>query len=171
MRVKPEIKYGLLGALLLIIWTLAQFFAGFHTYQFAIAQYTGYGNFLIVFICLWFGLKEKSIDYKGKFTVRRGVKESMYQLFITASVSSLFMFLYDYKINPLWVEEMVTWQRQNSNSFSLNLFLANDPHAEAIILSNSETHLCLYFLGIVVVGTSMAFMISAMISKTSPKNA
>lgn len=171
MRVKPEIKYGLLGALLLIIWTLTQYFAGFHTYHFAIAQYTGYGNFLIVFICLWFGLKEKSRDYKGQFSVRRGVKESMYQLFITASIASLFMFLYDYKINSLWVEEMVTWQRQNSSSFSLNLFLANDPHAEAIILSNTETHLCLYFLGIVVVGASMAFMISAMISKSKPSNA
>ena len=66
---------------------------------------------------------------------------------------------------------MVTWQRQNSSSFSLNLFLANDPHAEAIILSNTETHLCLYFLGIVVVGASMAFMISAMISKSKPSNA
>lgn len=164
--VRPEIKFGLLGATLLICWTLAQYFLGFHTFRLGAATYAGYINYLIILISLWLGLQEKKMDYGGKFTVRRGVKESMYQLFITASISSIFMFIYDYKINPFWVENYIQWQRIHENRNSLFMLFVNDPNAEAIILSNTETHLCIYFLAIVGIGACIAFLLSAIIANS-----
>lgn len=162
--VKPEIKYGLLGATLLIFLTLVQYFLGFHTFRLGAATYSGYLTYIIIFISLWLGLQEKKMDYGGKFTVRRGVKESMYQLFITASISSFFMFIYDYYINPFWVENYIQYQRIHGNRTSLFMLFVNDPNAEAIILSNTETHLCIYFLGVVGIGAGIAFILSAIIA-------
>ena len=166
MKIKPEIKYGLWGGLLLMGWTLIQFALGFHTDKFWLEQYSAYGTYLIILICVWLGLNEKRKDYKGSFSVRRGVKESIYQLIFTAVISSVFMFAYDYKINALWVERLIEWQRANGTPNTVFLRLANDPQANAVVLSNTETHLCLYFLGIVVVGASMAFMLSAIIANS-----
>jgi hypothetical protein len=169
MKIKPEIKYGLWGGLSLIGWTLLQYAMGFHTDKFWLEHYSGYGSYLIVLIFVWLGLNEKRKDYNGNFSVRRGVKESMYQLIFTAIISSLFMFVYDYKINALWVERLIEWQRANGAPNTVFLRLANDPQANAVVLSNTETHLCLYFLGIVVVGASMAFMLSAIIANSNMK--
>lgn len=165
MNIKPEIKFGLLGAALLIGWTIAQYILGFHTYRLSWALSSGYVNYLIVFVCVLLGIREKRNDTSGEFSIRQGVKESMYQLSITAIIASVFMFVYDYKINALWVEKLVEWHRSNGASQSLLMMLSNDPNASAIILSNTETHLCLYFLGILVGGGSMAFLLSGFIGK------
>lgn len=165
MNIKPEIKFGLLGAVLLIGWTIAQYLLGFHTYRLSWALSSSYLNFLIVLACVWLGIREKRNDTSGVFSVRQGVKESMYQLSITAIIASLFMFVYDYKINALWVEKLVEWHRTNGASHSLLMMLSNDPNASAIVLSNTETHLCLYFLGILVGGGGIAFLLSAFIGK------
>lgn len=163
MTLKPEIRFGILCAFCMIAWTLIQYSAGFHTKYFYWGQYTGYVSYVFIFYFLYRGLKEKMRDKPEAFTIRRGMREGIIQLMITASISSIFMFLYDYKINPLWVEEMISFQRTDGNSTSYFLNFANDPEAQAIIMSNTETHLCLYFLSIIIVGTSMAFMLSAVL--------
>jgi hypothetical protein len=93
------------------------------------------------------------------------MKSGIYQLVLTATVASVFMFLYDYKINNMWVERMVQWQQENGSSNVFFIKVANDQEGNLAILSNTETHLCLYFLGIILVGASMAFMISASLLK------
>jgi hypothetical protein len=104
------------------------------------------------------------MDNEGKFSIRRGMREGVIQLMITSSVASIFMFFYDYKINALWVEDMISYQRTHGISTGYFVRFANDTNAQSIILSNTETHLCLFFLSIVIVGSSMAFMISAILS-------
>ncbi len=161
MNLKPEIKFGILCALCMIAWILIQFLAGFHTKYLYWGQYTGYFTYLLILYFLYKGLREKKSDKPEAFTMRNGIRTGIIQLMITASISSLFMFVYNYKINPLWVENMINFQRVNANSTSYFLKFANDPEAQAIILSNTETHLCLHFLSILIVGTSMSFMLSA----------
>ena len=165
MEVKPEIKFGALGAILLISWTLIQYYLGFHSYNLQLEFLSGYGNSLIVFIMLFIGIREKRADWGNKFTLRKGMKSGMYQLVLTATVASVFMFFYDYKFNNMWVERMVQWQQEHGASNVFFIKVANDQEGNLAILSNTETHLCLYFLGIILVGASMAFMISASLLK------
>jgi hypothetical protein len=68
----------------------------------------------------------------------------------------------------MWVERMVVWQQENGNPSTFFIKIANEHEVNSSILSNTETHLCLYFLGILIVGTSMAFMISASLLKNKP---
>ncbi|MCB0819885.1 MAG: DUF4199 family protein [Bacteroidetes bacterium] len=161
MNIKPEIRYGILGATGLILWTIIQYFAGFHTSRLYWGQFSGYFIHVIIFYTLLKGLKEKYHDNPGIFSLRKGLREGVIQLFITAIPASAFMFIYDYKLNPLWVENMIEYQRHHGFSTGFFLKFANDPAAQAIVLSNTETHLCIYFLTILSAGASMAFMISA----------
>jgi len=162
MRIKPEIKFGFLAGIALIVWTLSQFWLGFHTRYFALGEYGTYGTYVILFVSLWISLKEKQGDLHPHFTVRAGVRTGLIQLSFSGIIASVFMFFYDYNINPLWVENLISWQIDNGRSMSFAR-LANDTAANAVILSNTETHLCIYFLNIIVVGGSMAFMISAIL--------
>ena len=160
MRIKPEIKFGFLAGIALIIWTLSQFWLGFHTRYFALGQYGTFGTYILLFVSLWISLKEKQADLAPHFTVRAGLRTGLIQLTFSGIIATVFMFIYDYKINPLWVENLINWQIEHGSSVSFAR-LANDSAASAVILSNTETHLCIYFLSIMVVGGSMAFMISA----------
>ena len=165
MEVKPEIKFGTLGAILLISWILIQYSLGFHSHNLQFEFLSGLGNSLIVFIMLFIGIREKRVDWGNKFTLRKGMKSGMYQLVLTATLASVFMFFYDYKINNMWVERMVQWQQEHGSTNVFFIKVANDQEGNLAILSNTETHLCLYFLGIILVGASMAFMISASLLK------
>lgn len=160
---KPEIKFGVLAGVALILWTLVQYALGFHTVHFRAGQITGYGAYVLIFVSLLMGLREKKEDYDGHFSVRHGMRAGVLQLMITAVIASSFMIIYDYKINKLWIEELVNWQKNNS-SFSLSVYFTNDPNANSIVLSNTETHLCMYFIGILIGGCMMAFPISAVLS-------
>ena len=165
MEVKPEIKFGVLGAILLILWTLIQYYLGFHSHNLHLEFLSGYGTSLFVFIMLFTGIREKRNDWGNEFTLRKGMKSGIYQLVLTAFIASIFMFFYDYKFNNMWVERMVQWQQEHGASNVFFIKVANDQEGHLAILSNTETHLCLYFLGIILVGSSMAFMISASLLK------
>ena len=165
MNVKPEIKFGALGAILLIFWTLIQYYLGFHSHNLHLEFLSGYGNSLIIFIMLFLGIREKRSDWGKKFTLRKGLKSGIYQLVLTASIASIFMFIYSYKINNMWVERMVQWKQEHGSSSVFFIKVSGDQETNLAILSNTETHLCLYFLGIILVGASMAFMISASLLK------
>ena len=89
MEIKPEIKFGALGAILLISWTLIQYYLGFHSHNLQFEFLSGYVNSLIVFIMLYIGIREKRVDWGNKFTLRKGMKSGMYQLVLTATLASL----------------------------------------------------------------------------------
>jgi len=165
---KPEIKFGVLAGISLILWTLVQYALGFHTIYFRAGQISGYGVYVILFVSLWLGLREKKEDYQGHFSVRHGMREAVLQLMITATLASAFQVIYDYKINKLWVEELVNWEKTNQ-TFSSSIYFANDPNANSIVLSNTETHICMYFIGILFGGFCLAFVISAFLMIGEPR--
>jgi hypothetical protein len=74
------------------------------------------------------------------------------------------MFLYDYRINPLWVENLVQWEYQNGGG-GVFIQIANEAYAtpDSVILSNTELHLCYYFLSILCIGGVFSLLISALL--------
>jgi len=166
---KPEIKYGFLSGILIICWDLAQYLLGFHTNKLALGHYTGYAIYLIIFVALYLGLKEKEIDYNGHFTLRKGIRTGLFQLVITAVPSSLFLFYYSYKINPFWVEKLIVWQRENNMNLAVLQITANDQNAPVIILSNTAVYLCVNFLSMIIVGGMFSFLISSYLIGKSKK--
>lgn len=159
MEIKPEIKFGLLAGLALIAWTIVQYFLGFHTNNFEFGSVALMGNVILLLIPLWMALNEKRSDAGMLFNLRLGMRTGLLLLLISSVLASAFMVIYDYKINPLWVDRMIDWQISTDKNYALSR-LANDPDASAIILSNKEMHLCVYFFTLIFSGMLLTFLIS-----------
>lgn len=159
MEIKPEIKFGVIAGIALITWTVAQYFLGFHTDKFELGYLTTVGNLILVFFAMLLALNEKRSDAGERFSLRLGLRTGLLMMLICSFIASGFMFIYDYKINPLWVENMIDWQISTDKNYSLSR-LANDPDASAIILSNTEMHICVYFFTLVISGMIISFLIS-----------
>lgn len=166
---KPEIKFGFLSGILLICWTLIQYLLGFHTTNLALGHYSGYFVYVILFVSLFLSLREKQIDYNGHFSLRKGIRSGLFQLIITSTPASFFLFIYAYKINPFWVERLIVWQRENNTNLAVLHVVANEQNASAIILSNTEVYLCVYFLSTILVGGLFSFLISFYLINKSKK--
>lgn len=168
---KPEIKFGIYAGAGLILWTLFQYILKIHVVYFGLYIYNTPVIILILLLSLLGGLKEKRNDLGGHINLRSGVRSGIFQLFTTAFIASAFMFIYDYYINPLWVENLLQWEYSQGNR-GIFVQLANEPFAssENVILSNTETHLCYYFLSILIIGGVIASAISLFLSnRTIPQ--
>ena len=159
MEIKPEIKFGVIAAIALIVWTIVQFILGFHTNRFELNYISSWGMLVILFFAIYPAIKEKQLDSGNNFSMRLGLRTGLLLMLIASSIASAFMFIYDYKINPLWVENMIEWQITADKNYTLSR-LANDPDASAIILSNTEMHLSVYFLTLIIAGMMISFLIS-----------
>jgi hypothetical protein len=51
----------------------------------------------------------------------------------------------------MWVERMVQWKQEHGSSSVFFIKVSGDQETNLAILSNTETHLCLYFLGIIII--------------------
>lgn len=159
MEIKPEIKFGVIAAVALIAWTVVQYMLGFHTDKFELNYISTWGTLAILFFAVQPAIKEKQQDLGKQFSLRLGLRTGLILLLIASTIASGFMFIYDYKINPLWVEKMVDWQISTDKNYALTK-LANDPDASAIILSNTELHLCVYFFTLIFAGMMISLIVS-----------
>jgi membrane protease YdiL (CAAX protease family) len=161
--IKPELKYGIVSGFLIICWTLIQYFLGFHTSHLHIGQYSENGMFLIILGALIMGLREKRDDLGRLFTTRNAMRSALILAFTGAFISSLFQFVYEYKINPIWVESLSEWQQQHDSAGGLMYYVLNDPQASSTLLSNTELHLCAFFLMQMIAAGVFGFFISAVL--------
>ncbi len=158
MDIKPEIKFGLLAAIAAISLTLLQYGLGWHSEQFNLGHYSSYLLYLFLFASLNFSLREKRSDLGKAFTLRKAMRSALILLLISSVFSSGFLFIYSYFINPLWVEAFVKWQAVNTGFSSVYNY---NPNENALVLSNTEIYLCMYFLSQLVAGLSIAFAITS----------
>jgi hypothetical protein len=159
MEIKPEIKFGFLAGFALIVWTVVQYFLGFHTNRFEFGNLATIGNVVLLLLPIWMALNEKRSDSGKSFNLRLGMRTGLLMLLISSALASTFMLIYDYKINPMWVDRMIEWQISVDKNYALSK-LANEPDASAIILSNTEMHLCVYFFTLIFSGMLLTFLIS-----------
>lgn len=155
---KPEIKYAAIAFIAFNIWLFAQFFLGFHTNLLIIGLNSELANLLIVSLALWFTLAEKSKDFKSSFTVRKSFRTSFLTGILIVFLTAPVQFIYDYYVNPLWVEKFVTFHHEyNPSSWWFELYNPT-PNYPAELLSNTETHLCLHIIFIIAVSFITGFV-------------
>lgn len=157
---KPEIKYAIIAFFALTIWLFAQFILGFHTRLLFIGLNSELANLLIISLALWFTLVEKEKYLNTQLSYRKAVRTSFLTGVLIAILTSPVQIIYDYFINPLWVEQFVSFQNKN-NPTTWWFFIYNpNPNYSSELLSNTETHLCLHVLFIVAISFSTGFVYS-----------
>ena len=163
--IKPEIRYSLWCGLFFILWYVVQYFAGFHTVRLVFAQYAGFLNYTILFIMLFYSLKEKRDDLKGSFDVQAGLRSGLIFCMITSWIFAGWLLVYNYFINPLWVEDFVIWQSLSGYSLPFFSIQTSGEFTSVMMLSNTETHIALNFLGILIFGSIFSIFISMGLKK------
>ena len=163
--VKPEIRFSLWCGLFFILWYGIQYFLGFHSVRLVFAQYAGFLNYTILFIMLLFTLKEKRDDLKSAFNVSAGVRAGLIFSMITGWIFTGWLLIYNYFINPLWVEDFVVWQSLSGYSLPFFSIQTSEEFTSVMMLSNTETHIALNFLGILIFGSIFSIFISIGLNK------
>lgn len=163
--VKPEIRFGLWGGLFLIIWYWVQYFAGFHHVRFVFAQYAGFLNYALLFIMFRSSIREKRDDLGPDFDLSSGLRAGLIQSMITAWIFAGWLLIYNYFINPLWVENFVLWQSLSGYSLPFFTIKTSEDFSSAMMLSNTETHIVLNFLGVLLFGSLISILISLGLKK------
>jgi hypothetical protein len=169
--VKPEIRYGLWGGLFLIIWYWIQYFAGFHNVRFVFAQYAGFVNYFMLFLLLRLSIREKRSDLLENFDVQAGLRSGLIQCMITAWIFAGWLMVYNYFVNKLWVENFVMWQSQSGYSLPFFSIKTSEDFSHVMMLSNTETHIVLNFLGILIFGSVCSVLVAASLKKHHKSNA
>ena len=155
---KPEIKYALISFFAFLIWLFAQFFLGFHTRLLFIGFNSELANLLIVSLALWFTLVEKEKDLHAKLKLRKSVRTTFLTGVLISFLSAPVQIIYDYFINPIWVENFIRFQKENNPESLWFLIYNPTPNYPAELLSNTETHICLHVLFISGVSFFIGFI-------------
>lgn len=140
---KPEIKYSLWAVLISYTWLITQYLLGFHTHRFAIGPYSEMAALLFYGIAVWFDLKEKNSDSGYHLTFRKTIRSGLITSFIVVFLTLPVLLIYEYKINPLWIERFIDYLLQ-SKADSLWFYIYNRSVMNpSELLSNTEIHICL----------------------------
>lgn len=109
-----EIKFGLIGGVLFILWELAEYLLGFHDVKIKWLRLTGLLSIFIPFVILFFGILAKRKGNPGFYlTLREGVKTGLVISLIMALVSGAFFYVYSTAIHPEFMEIRTEWNRKS----------------------------------------------------------
>lgn len=98
---KTEIKYSLISAVALIIWVTTEHLLGFNTTKMEIGQYTQPIIAIVVFVILFFGIREKRNKiFSGQLTFIQGLKTAFFISLFYSILQGGWFALYSNVINP-----------------------------------------------------------------------
>lgn len=114
---RSEVKYGLIGGGVMIIWELIEWVTGVHGPHQALLMLLGVASALVSAVILFYGLKARRQELGGFLPMKEGWKSSLRIGLVMGVVGALFMMLYINYINPSYKEDAAIFQR--------NLFVSN----------------------------------------------
>lgn len=108
---KPELKYGLIAGGAMSAWMLVEFQLGLHTTRIAFGHYTAWVTDLIPVVMLYFLLKHRfALLQKDWVPAWQGMLYGLLASVTFALVFYIFLNLYQYFVNPAWVDYQLEWK-------------------------------------------------------------
>lgn len=112
-HLKTELKYTTLSAIALIVWVMSEHVLGFNTTRMEIGQYTQPIIALVIFILLFFGIREKkNKELGGQLRFMQGLKTAFYISLFYALCQGLWFALYSQAIHPHYGELSLQFQEK-----------------------------------------------------------
>jgi len=108
---KPELKYGIVAGLAMGGWMLLEFWFGFHTTRMDARQFTGWVTDLIPTVMLYLLLKRR-LESNDRYWLPawEGMLHGLFASFVAALVFYVFLNVYQYFVNPSWVDSQLEWK-------------------------------------------------------------
>jgi len=142
-KLQPEIYYGIGSGLGLSLWILAEYALGFHNRFLKIGIYSGYASTLIPLLLIYIALHKHQLLTHRKLFFIDGINIGFKIVLISSLLLTIFLYFYNTKINPQWIELMVDLQKKKLilggatddeiGKFVLQHRVMNNPVIQAII--------------------------------------
>ncbi|MEM6264247.1 MAG: DUF4199 domain-containing protein [Bacteroidota bacterium] len=110
---RPEFKYGFIGAGAICLWMLIEYFLGFHEPEkIPYSQLSFWVSPFILLFPLFRGLKEKVNENPNEeFDLRKGVFAGLVIVVVSAGVVGVFSYFYYSAISPDYIANLKEWTR------------------------------------------------------------
>lgn len=111
MKTKLEIRYGILFALIVVVYVMLEHFLGLNTTNHQMGQYTRFGGVLVPIIGVFFGLLAKRNEI-GSLSIKQGLRSGFIVALVQTSITTLWFLIYPYFINPEFYSTMLEFEKQ-----------------------------------------------------------
>ncbi len=117
-RMRPEVKYGLIGGTGICLWITLEYLLGFHTTRPEIGTYTGLLSNLIPLAMIFLLLRRKrAAVYDGRLSLAASIGAGLFASFVASLLVYSFLVTYSHSINPTWIDQaldvkVAAWRAQ-----------------------------------------------------------
>jgi hypothetical protein len=99
-NLKTEIKYALLSAAALVVWVMVEHLLGFNTGRMDVGQYTQPIIPFIIWMILFFAIRERKIRFGGQLPFMQGVRTAFFVSIFYAVLQGIWFGIYSNLIHP-----------------------------------------------------------------------
>jgi hypothetical protein len=108
---KTEFKYGVIFAVIVIVYTIVEHFLGLNTVRHDIGQYTRLGVILVSIIGVFAGITAKRNELGGNMTFGQGFKAGLVVAVVQTTITTLWFWFYGSVVNPQYLPTMLEFER------------------------------------------------------------
>jgi hypothetical protein len=108
---KTEIRYGIIFALIVVVYVMIEHFLGFNTTRHDIGQYTRLAGVLVPILGIFFGIRAKRQELNGRMIFGQGVKTGFLIAVIQTTITTLWFWFYGTVVNPQFMDTMLEFER------------------------------------------------------------
>ncbi len=171
MRFKSEIKFAVLGVLLLAGYTLLAWQLGWHDKDFTNAQHGKKIAGAVFVASIWLAVRERRDRRQGGFIeFEEGFQTGMIVSAITAFGNGVFIACYNHFINPGWLQRALEWRKAGALAGLTERELGR-PEASATVSQMLVFDLLLDPIGKVLMGMILTTAIAAVLRRKQPGEA
>lgn len=170
MRFKSEIKFAVLGALVLAGYTLLAWQLGWHDKDFTHAQHGKKIAGAVFAASTWLAVRDRRDRRQGGFIdYGDGIQTGVIVSAITAFLNGAFIAFYSRVLNPGWLQRAWEWQKAGLVAAGAKDSELGRPEAIATASQKLIFQLLLDPLGQIIMGLILTTAIAAVLRRRQPE--
>lgn len=108
---RAAIRYGVIFAVLVVVYVMVEHFLGFNTERHDIGQYTRLAGVLVPIIGVFVGIRATRREQGGTITFGTAFKAGAVVAVVQTTLTTTWFWLYGTVINPRFMETMLEFER------------------------------------------------------------
>ena len=170
MRFKSEIKFAVLGVLLLASYTLLAWQLGWHDKDFTNAQHGKKIAGAVFVASIWLAVRERRDRRQGGFIkFGEGFQTGVIVSAVAAFLNGAFTAFYSHVLNPGWLQRAWEWQKAGLVAAGTTERELGRPNAIANFSDNLWFQMLLDPIGKVIMGMILTTAIAAVLRRKEPE--
>jgi hypothetical protein len=108
---KTEVRYGVIFAVIVIVYVMIEHFLGLNTVRHDIGEYTRLAGIIVPIIGVFAGIGSKRNELGGNMTFGQGFKAGLIVAVVQTTITTLWFWFYSSVVNPQYLPTMLDFER------------------------------------------------------------